>query len=65
MKREIKTAVSMQDGEVIVLGGLTENKETQTRDGLSFLPTFLHTKGHETSKADILLVLQVQKVAAN
>lgn len=63
LKREIKTAVSMQDGEVIVLGGLTESKETQTRDGLSFLPTFFHTKGHETSKADILLILQVSKLS--
>lgn len=62
MKREIRTAVSMQDGEVIVLGGLTENKETKTRDGLSFLPSFLHTKGHETTKADIVLILQVLKV---
>lgn len=62
MKREIKTAVSMQDGEVIVLGGLTESKETKTRDGISFLPSFLHTKGHETTKADILLVLQVVKL---
>ena len=65
LKREIKTAVSMQDGEVIVLGGLTESKETHTRDGLSFLPSFLHSKSQDISKSDIILVMQVQKVVPN
>lgn len=61
-KRELKTKVGMQDGDVIVLGGLTESKDTNTRDGLSFLPRFLHTTGYEQSSSEILLVLQVQRV---
>lgn len=61
-KRELKTSVGLQDGDVIVLGGLTENKESHSRDGLSFLPRFFDTKGHEQSSTEILLVLQVQKV---
>ncbi len=61
-KRELKTTVGLQDGDVIVLGGLAENKDTQTRDGPSFLPGFLHTSGKEVSSSEILLVLQVQRL---
>lgn len=61
-KRALKTSVGMQDGDLIVLGGLTENKESKTRDGLSFLPTFMQSTGNESSKSEILLVLQVQRL---
>lgn len=61
-KRALQTSVGLQDGDVIVLGGLTENRESQTRDGLSFLPRMLHTKGGENSNSEILLVLQVQRL---
>ncbi len=61
-KRALKTTVGVQDGDLIVLGGLTENKDRQTRDGLSFLPKFLHSKGSENTRSEILLVLQVQRI---
>jgi hypothetical protein len=62
-KRGLKTKVGMQDGDVIVLGGLTENKTSRSRDGLSFLPEFLHTQNHEDTGAEILLVLQVERLS--
>jgi general secretion pathway protein D len=61
-KRALKTSVGMQDGDLIVLGGLTENKESGTRDGPTFFPRFLHTNGRENSRLEILLVLQVQRL---
>lgn len=61
-KRALKTSVGMQDGDLIVLGGLTENKESSSHDGPSFLPRFLHTTGKENSRSEILLVLQVQRI---
>ena len=61
-KRALKTSIGMQDGDLIVLGGLTENKESDTRDGLSFLPKFFNTTGKENSKTEIFLVLQVQRI---
>lgn len=61
-KRALKTSVGMQDGDLIVLGGLAENKESNSRDGLSFLPKFLHSTGLENSRSEILLVLQVQRI---
>jgi len=61
-KRALKTSVVMQDGDLIVLGGLAESKESNSRDGLSFLPKFLHSTGSENSRSEILLILQVQRI---
>ena len=61
IKREVKTSLSLQDCDVVVLGGLAEEKETGSKSGLSFVPAFLQSRGHENSKSEILLVLQLQK----
>ncbi len=61
-KRAVQTSVGLQDGDVIVLGGLTENKDTDTRDGLPLLPRFFDSKGRESSRSEILLILQVQRL---
>ena len=61
-KRALKTSIGMQDGDLIVLGGLTENKESDSRDGVSFLPNFMKTTGKENSRSEIMLVLQVQRL---
>lgn len=61
-KRALKTSVGVQDGDLIVLGGLTENKESKSRDGLGFLPKFLHSTGSENMRTEIFLVLQVQRI---
>ncbi|MFZ6776221.1 type II secretion system protein GspD [Undibacterium sp. Ji83W] len=60
-KREVETSLSMQDGDVVLLGGLTQEKQTGTHSGLSFLPSFLHSRSGENTKTEILLVLQLQK----
>lgn len=61
-KRELKTTVGLLDGDLIVLGGLAESKTSRSRDGLSFLPGFLHTQGHEESRVEIILIIQVERV---
>ncbi|MFZ6713291.1 type II secretion system protein GspD [Undibacterium sp. TC9W] len=61
-KREVETSVSLQDGDVVVLGGLSQDKQTGSHSGLSFLPAFLQSKGSENSKSEILLVLLLQKL---
>jgi type II secretory pathway component GspD/PulD (secretin) len=62
IKREVKTALSMADGDIVVLGGLAENKSSAGRNGLSFLPSFLHAKSNESSRSEILLILQLTKI---
>lgn len=62
LKREVSTSVSVQSGELIVLGGLEELKENVSRSGLPFLPDWMTSKGGTKSNTEILLVLQVQKI---
>ncbi len=61
-KRELSTAVSMSDGDVIVLGGLNENKESAASSGLSFLPAVFHSTSKDQSNSEILLILQVTRL---
>lgn len=62
LKREIDTKISIQPGEIIMLGGLEEEKVQQDKRGFPLLPDFLKTSNSENSKTEILLVLQVQKI---
>ena len=62
IKREIATNVNMQDGDIIILGGLAENKDSEANTGLSFLPDMFKSKSDENSKTDIMIALQVKKV---
>jgi general secretion pathway protein D len=62
IKREIRTSVSMADGEVILLGGLSEEKETIGQTGLSFLPRWPFSKTGDKGRTEFLLVLQLQRI---
>jgi len=62
IKREISTTIGAMDNDLIVLGGLDENKSSQDASGFSFLPAWMKSKGAQDSKTQILLVLQVQKI---
>lgn len=60
--RELTTSVGIRGDEVLVIGGLDETKDNATSSGLSFLPEFLRAKMVSKSKAEILLVLQAQRI---
>lgn len=62
IKRELKTSVSVEDGEIIVLGGLTEDKETAGSSGLSFLPRWFNSRSSDKSRTELLLVLQLTRL---
>lgn len=62
-KREVSTTVGMESGEIIVLGGLDETKDEETRSGLFFLPRFMDSTGTTKTKSQILVVLQVTKIS--
>ncbi|VVD64483.1 type II secretory pathway protein [Pandoraea pneumonica] len=63
--REVSTEITLQNGEVILLGGLTTNKSTDNTAGISFLPRFLDAHSDTASSTEILLVLQVERVGAS
>ncbi len=62
IKREVSTSVSLNDDDIIVLGGLAENKTSKVRTGLSFLPDVFGSDSDERAKTDIIVVLQARRV---
>ncbi|MFC0349674.1 type II secretion system protein GspD [Undibacterium danionis] len=61
-KRQLSTTVSVADGELVLIGGLTQDKNTDTHSGMSFLPKLFHTKSNDGSRTEILLMLQILRV---
>jgi len=59
-KRSMQTSVGLKDGDVIMIGGLADMKRNDTKTSLSFLP-FVSDKGSDSTKTDIVLILQVKK----
>lgn len=60
VKREIKTNITAQSAELIVLGGLIEHKDTNSEAGLSFLPNWLGAKSDTKDRTEIILSLHVE-----
>ncbi len=63
IKREVHTSVSMADGDLIVMAGLTEDKDTEGARGLTFLPSWMRSKTSDVSRTELLLVLQLERLA--
>lgn len=61
-KRAIDTTLSLKNGDVVMLGGLTRTKDADAREGFSFLPDFMKSANKTRSRSDLLLVLQVIKL---
>ena len=61
-KRSIETSVSLKDGEIVVLGGMNQTSDTNTSQGLSFMPRLLDSTSGDSSKVELLLLLQVQRI---
>lgn len=55
-------AGSLADGDVVVLGGMTEAKDSGGTAGLSFLPAFMRSKSESSSRSEIILVLQLTRI---
>lgn len=62
IKRELNTVVNSRFEDIILLGGLSETKDSASKSGLPFLPNFLRSNSTDKSKSDILLLLHVKKI---
>jgi len=60
--RQLTTDVTVSDGEVIVLGGLRQNRSTGSSSGISFLPSWTAAKTADASNTEILLFLQLKRL---
>lgn len=60
-KRELRTSLTVGDGEVLVIGGLNEKKEDEVRNSLPFLP-FPLSRSNGVRSSELLLVLELQRL---
>jgi type II secretory pathway component GspD/PulD (secretin) len=62
IKRQIATSVDLVDGDVVVIGGLKQEKDSHNRSGLSFLPDFLSSDSVDKTSSEVLLFLQLKRI---
>lgn len=62
LKRQASSVVRLSDGELFILGGLDEERDTASRSGLSFLPDFLSARSSNKSKSQILIIMELQRL---
>ncbi|MBR8030381.1 type II secretory pathway protein [Burkholderia cenocepacia] len=60
--RKSETSMAVKDGEVIVMGGLSQSNVSSSRSGVAWLPSFMDGRNVSKTKSDIVLVLQVEKL---
>jgi len=63
IKRSLSTTVSLKDGELIMIGGLTQQKTLNASSGLSFLPKFMRGHSNSDSRTEIVLLMQIDKIS--
>lgn len=61
-KREAQTVLDVKDGEIVVMAGLDETRDTSTISGLAFLPSWLRGSSDRSSRSQVLLLLEVRRV---
>jgi len=62
LKRELSTSVIVGQNDVVLLGGLDEEKTTTTDAGLFFFPRWLRSLSDSKSKTEIVLMLYVERI---
>lgn len=60
-KREIRTSLTVEDGEVLVIGGLNQSKTEGVKNGWSWLP-FSLSKTHSDRSSELVLILELKKL---
>ncbi|WP_084513805.1 type II secretion system protein GspD [Azovibrio restrictus] len=62
IKRDLETVVDLSESQVLLMGGLDENKESASSSGLSFLPDWMRSKSDSQSNTQLMLMLEVSRV---
>ncbi len=61
-KRQVQTTVTVDDGEILIIGGMNNNRTTESRSGFSFLPKSWALQNGSTTSTDLVLVLTASVV---
>jgi type II secretory pathway component GspD/PulD (secretin) len=59
LKRAASTTVAVRPGELIVLAGMDERRDSASTSGLFFLPDFLRGTNREDTRSQLILLLEV------
>ena len=62
LKRLVETSVYMNNGSLVILGGLSEQKNNSIDESAFFLPSWLFGKSKKFEKSDIVLLLHARIV---
>jgi type II secretory pathway component GspD/PulD (secretin) len=62
LKRELKTSVTVEDGEILMIGGLEEKTENISKKGFPFLPEIFKGSSDSGGMTEILLLLHVKRI---
>jgi type II secretory pathway component GspD/PulD (secretin) len=60
-KREFRTMLTVEDGEVVLIAGLDDSKEEESQSGLSFLP-FSLTKSKAKRATQLILLMEIKRL---
>lgn len=60
--RSLNTMADLKDGEVIVLGGLIQDQDSDSHSHEKWFPHFLDGRSSSKARTEVVLVLQVQKI---
>lgn len=60
-KRELRTSLSVKDGELVVMGGLNQSNDSTARSRLPWLPWDVSRTGSSRS-SELVLVLEVKRI---
>lgn len=60
IKRQVKTVVTVSDGEVLLIGGLNDMQKTNSTAGFAFLPASWSLKSSGTVQTDLVLILSAK-----
>jgi len=58
-KRQVETTIETKKGNLIMIAGLDEQKDSKSSNGLFFLPKFLHSKNDAATNTQIILLLEI------
>lgn len=63
IKRQVKTAVTVGDGDVLLIGGLNDQTNSGSTSSLPFLPASWASRSDVSSKTDLVLILSAKVVS--
>lgn len=62
IKRQVKTSVTVADGEVLLIGGLDDSQMTDSSSSFAFLPDSWGVKNKSSVKTDLVLMVSAKRV---